>query len=369
MSRFSVKLTLLFIAIALVAVGVVGFWVNSSVQTEFGSYYQQLHGGGAGPSSRGGPGMMMGVLEQAFLNAFRDSLWLAALAAILVAVVLGLVFSRLVTSPIKQLTLAAKNVANGDFSKRVHQKSRDEVGDLSVAFNSMAEQLDKKEQNRRQLLADIAHELRTPLSVVQGNLEAWLDGVIAPTPEHIAMAHDEVILLARLITDLRDLSLAEAGQLKLNQVPAELEELIGAVISGIERRAREKNIRVAAELPPDLPPVSVDEHRIQQVLHNLLNNSLRYTPVGGTIKIGVHVETPGQVTVYVADNGSGIHPEDLPHIFDHFYKADRSRHRGHGGSGLGLAIVKQLVEAHGGRVWVESQLAKGSTFFFTLPAV
>ena len=369
MSRLSVKLTLLFIAIALVAVGVVGFWVNSSVQTEFSSYYQQLPHAGAGPGGRGGPGMVMGVLEQTFLNAFRHSLWLAALAAILVAVVLGLAFSRLVTSPIKQLTLVAKNVASGDFSKRVHQKSRDEVGDLSVAFNSMAEQLDKKEQNRRQLLADIAHELRTPLSIVQGNLEAWLDGVIIPTPEHIAMAHDEVILLARLITDLRDLSLSEAGQLKLNQVPTDLEEVIGAVISSIESQAQEKNIHIAAELPPGLSLVSVDGHRIQQVLHNLLDNSFRYTPVGGTIKVGVHINPPGRVTVYVADNGSGIHPEDLPHIFDHFYKADKSRHRGSGGSGIGLAIVKQLVEAHGGRVWVESQLGKGSTFFFTLPVV
>ena len=369
MRRLSVKLTLLFVAIALVAVGVVGFWVNSSVQSEFSAYYQQVPRIGVGPGIRGGPGIMMGVLEQAFLNAFRNSLWLAALMAILVAVVLGLVFSRIVASPIKQLTLSAKSVANGDFSQRVQQKSRDEVGELSSAFNSMAEQLEKKEQNRRQLLADIAHELRTPLSIIQGNLEAWLDGVITPTPEHIATAYDEAILLSRLITDLRDLSLAESGHLKLSQSATSVGSLISAEVSSIETRTKEKQIVVSSEIPSTLPRVFVDSDRIRQVLHNLIDNALRYTPTGGRINIEAHSGSSGWVTVRVSDSGSGISPEDLPHIFNHFYKADKSRQRGYGGSGIGLAIVKQLVETHGGKVWVESEVGKGSAFSFSLPAV
>jgi len=369
MRRLSVKLTLLFVAIALVTVSVVGFWVNSSVQTEFSWYYQQVPHVGPGFGNRGGPGMMMGVLEQAFLNAFKNSLWLAALAAILVAIVLGLVFSRLVTSPIKQLTLSAKSVASGDFSQRVQQKSRDEVGELSTAFNSMAEQLEKKEQSRRQLLADITHELRTPLSIVQGNMEAWLDGVVTPTPEHIATAHDEVILLSRLITDLRDLSLAESGHLKLSQSATSLDEIISAEVSGIESRATQKQILISPEPLSGLPSVFIDSDRIRQVLHNLLDNALHYTPAGGTIKIGASSASVGWITVCVSDSGSGISPEGLPYIFSHFYKADKSRHGWHSGSGIGLAIVKQLVEAHGGKVWVESEVGRGSTFSFTLPTI
>ncbi len=371
MRKLSVKLTLLFVVVALVAVGVVGFWVNSAVQTEFSAYYQQLPhiGLGPGPGNVVGPGRMMGVLEQAFLNAFRNSLWLAALVAVLVAVVLGLVFSRLVTSPIKQLKKSAESIASGDLSKRVQQKSRDEIGDLSVTFNSMAEQLEKKEQNRRQLLADIAHELRTPLSIVQGNLEAWLDGVMTPTQEHIARVNDEVILLARLITDLRDLSLAEAGQLKLFQSAVSVEDVVKAEVLSIETRAREKQVLIATELQTGLPPVFIDRDRIRQVLHNLLDNALRYAPAGSTIKIAAGSGLSGWVTMNVTDSGSGISPEDLPYIFNHFYKADKSRRRGYGGSGIGLAIVKQLIEAHGGKVGVQSELGKGTTFYFTLPTV
>jgi len=368
MRKLSVKLALLFVVIALVAVGVVGFWVNSAVQNEFSSYYQQLPRVGPGPGGLG-PGRIMGVLEQAFLNAFRNSLWLAALVAILVAVALGVAFSKLVTSPIKQLTISAKSIASGDLSKRVQQKSKDEVGELSTAFNSMAEQLERKEQNRRQLLADIAHELRTPLSIVQGNLEAWLDGVITPTQEHIARVNDEAILLSRLITDLRDLSLAEAGHLKLSQSTTTLDKIINGEIFSIETRAKEKKISILSEPLSNLPPIFVDSERIHQVLHNLLDNAFRYTLAGGTIKIEASSVSHGWVTVSVSDSGSGISPEDLPNIFNHFYKADKSRQRGHGGSGIGLAIVKQLVEAHGGKVWVESEVGKGSTFYFTLPTV
>ncbi|MGA7677066.1 MAG: ATP-binding protein [Dehalococcoidia bacterium] len=309
----------------------------------------------------------MGESEQAFINAVRNSLWLAALVAILVGVALGFLFSWLITGPMRQLTLAARKVATGDFSYRISQKSDDEIGEVSDAFNTMAEELEKKEKSRRQLLADTAHELRNPLSIIQGNLEAWLDGVITPVPDQVASVYDETVLLSRLVTDLRDLSLAEAGQLKLYQNATELGEFVSAEIASIQNRCREKRISIDAELPIGLPLVFIDRDRIRQVLHNLIDNALRYTQAGGTIKIGASHKIRGWVTVSVSDSGSGIDSEDLPRVFDHFYKVDRSRHRGHGGAGIGLAMVKQLVELHGGKVWVESRKGKGSTFFFTLP--
>jgi signal transduction histidine kinase len=374
----SVKLSLLFVGIALVSVGVIALWVNSTVQSEFCSYCQRSYEGQAPPGLTyigpvcgdefdSGMSLYMGVAEQAFLDTFRNSLWLAALVAVLVAVALGFLFSWLITGPMRQLTSAARKVAIGDFSQRVSQKTDDEIGEVSAAFNTMAEQLEKKEKSKRQLLADIAHELRNPLSIIQGNLEAWLDGVLTPAPDQIASVYDETVLLSRLVTDLRDLSLAEAGQLKLSQSATELDEFIFAEIASVQNRCQEKQVSISAELPTGLPLVFIDRDRIHQVLHNLIDNALRYIPAGGTIKIGASYTTPGWVTVSVADSGGGIVPEDLPYVFDHFYKADRSRHRGHGGAGIGLAMVKQLVELHGGKVWVESQKGKGSTFFFTLP--
>jgi len=379
LNRLSVKLSLLFVGIALVSVGVIALWVNRSVQTEFACYCQQNYQGQTLPCPPGSmltmPGgdaslattFYMGEAEQSFLNSVRNSLWLAAVVAILTGLALGFFFSRLISGPMKQLTLAARKVANGDFSPRLSTKTDDEIGEVSIAFNTMAEQLETKEKSRRQLLADIAHELRNPLSIIQGNLEAWLDGVITPSSDQVASVYDETVLLSRLVTDLRDLSLAEAGQLKLYQSATELGEFIFAEISSVQTRCQEKHISVSADLPTGLPLVLIDKDRIRQVLHNLVDNAFRYTPAGGTIKIGADYAEPGWVTVYVSDTGAGIARKDLPLVFDHFYKADRSRHRGHGGAGIGLAMVRRLVELHGGKVWVKSRAGKGATFYFTLP--
>lgn len=378
LNRLSVKLSLLFVGIALVSVGVIALWVNRSVQAEFLCYCQETCQEQVAPGPNPGltmPGyntdpsaaIYMGEAERAFLNSVRNSLWLAALVAILTGVALGYFFSRLISGPMRQLALAARKVANGDFSQRVSANTDDEIGEVSAAFNTMSEQLEAKEKSRRQLLADVAHELRNPMSIIQGNLEAWLDGVITPTSDQIASVYDETVLLSRLITDLRDLSLAEAGHLKLYQKATELDEFIFAEIAGVRTRCQEKQVSISADLPSGLPPVVIDKDRIRQVLHNLIDNALRYTPPGGKIKIGADYDKPGWVTVYVADTGAGIPSKDLPHVFDHFYKADRSRHRGHGGAGIGLAMVKRVVELHGGKVWVKSRKGKGTTFYFTLP--
>jgi two-component system sensor histidine kinase BaeS len=378
LNRLSVKLSLLFVGIALVSVGVIALWVNHSVQTEFMGYCQETCQGqiasGSTPAlttpgydNNLSPALYMGDAEPGFLDSVRNSLWLAALVAILTGVALGFFFSRLISGPMRQLTLAARKVANGDFSQRVTTNTDDEIGEVSAAFNTMSEQLETKEKSRRQLLADIAHELRNPLSIIQGNLEAWLDGVITPTSDQVASVYDETVLLSRLITDLRDLSLAEAGQLKLYQNATELGEFIFAEIVSVQMRCQEKQISISADLLSGLPLALIDKDRIRQVLHNLVDNALRYTPAGGKIRIGADYAKPGWVTVSVSDTGAGIQRKDLPHVFDHFYKADRSRHRGHGGAGIGLAMVKRVVELHGGEVWVKSRKGKGTTFYFTLP--
>jgi signal transduction histidine kinase len=216
------------------------------------------------------------------------------------------------------------------------------------------------------LLADVAHELRNPLSIVQGNLEAWMDGVITPTPEQIGSVYDETVLLNRLITDLKELSVAEAGQLKLHLEKSDLAEIIGAEVTGFQARCQEKQISLTSLVTENLPEVNVDRDRIRQVLHNLLDNALRHTPAKGEIKVLADL-ADGQIKVTVSDTGSGIDKADLPFIFEHFYKADKSRHRIYGGAGIGLALVRNYVELHGGRVWAESEVGKGSTFYFTLP--
>jgi two-component system, OmpR family, sensor histidine kinase BaeS len=359
------------------AVGVVAIWTNHSVQTAFTSYClkscqaesssnalsQTQETANNAPRTE----CPIGSAERTFLDAFRSTLWLATLVAVIASILLALIFSRLITRPLKAVTLSAQKVAAGDFSQRVPEKTRDEIGQVSAAFNSMSEQLDKKEQSRRQLMADVAHELRTPLTAIQGYLEAWSDGVIAPTPEQITSVHDETVLLSRIITDLRDLSLVEGGGLRMHQLPTNLAELVNNELSGISNQAKEHSISLHNDLPANLPRVFIDADRIRQVLRNLLDNALRYTNTGGDISIKAVSTSDGWLTVAVSDTGSGITPEDLPFIFDHFYKSDHSRQRGHSGSGLGLAIVKQLVKAHGGNIRVESQPGKGSTFYFTLP--
>ncbi len=378
MRSLSFKLTLLFVGIALLSIGIIALWMNNTVQREFDCLCQQIAQRQYTPESpyacivaEGNAGYVMmtptGAEEQAFIGAFNNTLMLAILVAVLIAIILAILISRIITKPMRQLATAAEKIASGDLSQRIENVSKDEIGEMSASFNTMAEQLEKKEKSRRQLTADIAHELRNPLSIIQGNLEAWLDGVIKPKPDQIASVYDETVLLSRLITDLKDLSMAEAGQLKLHQSPLDISEIIKSEASNIKNRCLEKKVSLSTELLHGLPLAFVDNDRIRQVLHNLLDNALRHTPTGGTIKITASTDSSRWITIRVSDSGSGIHPEDLPHVFDHFYKADRSRQRGYSGAGIGLAIVRQLVEAHGGKVWVESQLGKGSSFYFTLP--
>jgi signal transduction histidine kinase len=325
---------------------------------------EQMMGGWSAPQR------VMGPPEEAYLAGLNNSLWLGGLGAAVVALAVGLYSARRITSPLRRMTGAATRIAEGDLSQRVEVHSQDELGELARAFNSMAESLARNEEARRHLVTDIAHELRTPLSVVQGNLEGMLDGVVPADRDHLASLHQETMLLSRLVADLQDLSLAEAGQLKLHLAPVDPAALARKVWEKMRPQAESKGISLEAHLPEGLPLVRVDEDRISQVIGNLLSNALRHTPAGGRIQVEVQEledERGAWVRFTISDTGPGIASEDLPHVFNRFYRADRSRSRATGGTGIGLAIVKQLVEAHGGRVWAESQPGQGATFSFTVP--
>jgi len=333
-----------------------------------------------------------------FLAGVNRAVLLATLAAGGVALLLAAVLVRQIIAPLGKLRLAAHAITQGDLTQRVLVSSQDEIGEVADAFNQMAAGLERNERLRRDMMADVTHELRTPLTVIQGQVEALLDGVFPLTPDQLAPIHDETILLGRLVTDLRELALAEAGQLAIERRPVDVGELAQRVVAAVEPAAAEKGIALAATIAPQLPIIPADADRLRQVLHNLLSNALRYTPDGGQVIVSVrlasgaeemslqakgrgaeeqrgngdsplHPRSSAPLLVSVADTGPGIPAGDLPYVFDRFYRADKSRSRAGGGSGLGLAIARSIVEAHGGRIRAESRPGEGTSIAFTLPHV
>lgn len=304
--------------------------------------------------------------DEDFLRSVNFSILITSATVGLLALVMGSLLFRQMISPLRALSRSARAISEGDLAQRVKLDSNDEIGQVARSFNRMAESLAEADIHRRNMMADIAHELRTPLTVVQGNLEALMDGVYELTPENVAGIHKQTMVLTRLVADLRDLALAEAGQLRLERKQLSLSDMIVQVTEGLDVQAREKEVTLKLEVAADLPRVQADEQRITQVLFNLISNALRHTPAGGTITISAEVRED-RILVSVRDTGAGIPPEDLPHVFERFYRADRSRARSTGGSGLGLTIAKQIVEAHGGQIWAQSWLGAGSTFAFSLP--
>lgn len=284
---------------------------------------------------------------------------------------------RGIATPLADVMAAADAVAEGDLSVRVSAHEPGEFGQLARSFNRMAEELERADQQRRNLTADVAHELRTPLHIIQGNLEGVLDGVYEPTAEHIDATLDETRLLARLVDDLRTLSLAEAGQLPLVWESVNVAELLADVDTSFSGQAEAAGVDlcVGTDGDPSAMVVIADAGRLDQVLGNLIANALRHTPAGGTITLWARpapaaAGAPGHdgVRIVVRDTGEGIPAKDLPYIFDRFWRGDRSRSHADGaGSGLGLAIARQLIQLHGGRIEVESQIGQGTTFTIELP--
>jgi two-component system OmpR family sensor kinase/two-component system sensor histidine kinase BaeS len=282
-------------------------------------------------------------------------------------------FSRSLTAPLQRLAGAARAVASRDFSRRVEVEGSAEVAEVAQAFNEMAAALARSEAQRQNMVADVAHELRTPLSVVQGNLRAILDDVYPLDKAEISRLYDETRLLSRLVDDLRELALADAGQLRLNLQPTDVAQVIRATAENLSLAVEAQGVTLAVELADGLPTVRADPDRLAQVLRNLLVNALRHTPPDGLVTVAA-LAASGAVEVSVADTGEGIAAKDLPYVFDRFWRADRVRARSggrdgrwQGGLGLGLSVAQSLVEAQSGRIWAESEKGQGSTFRFTLP--
>ena len=307
-----------------------------------------------------------GPRETEFAVHLYRSIIGAGLLAGSFAALLGLALTRTLTKPLRVVRDAAERIGSGDLSCRAPVTSRDEIGALAIQFNAMADALERDERLRRRLMADVAHELRTPLAVMRGQVEAIQDGVFELSHENISPIRDQVLLMGRLIDDLRELALADAGQLRLEREQVEPQALVDRVVVAFQPRATAKGIVLTAELPGSLPVLLADSQRLDQVLGNLVTNAIQHTPSGGGITVGARVEDE-QIVIAVSDTGSGIARGDLEHVFDRFYRADEARSRARGGTGLGLAIAKQIVEAHGGAIEVTSTQAAGSTFVIRLP--
>ncbi len=313
-----------------------------------------------------GPVTTLRPTEQFFIDQVRQNLVLAALIASALGAILGLAISRTLTRPLNRLVAAARAIASKDLTHRVEPSGTVEIANVAVAFNDMASSLQKAEELRRNMVADVAHELRTPLSVMQGTLTAQLDGVFPLDLEETAKLYDETRLLSRLVDDLRELAQVEAGQLPLNIGTIDLKRVIATTVGAFEGAASEKEIQLTDAAADQLPLVKADSERMAQVLRVLINNALRHTPANGSITITATLLTD-QLEVSVRDTGDGITPAELPYVFDRFWRGDKSRARETGGSGLGLAIAKQLIEAQSGSIGVESQSGAGSRFWFRLP--
>jgi signal transduction histidine kinase len=316
------------------------------------------------------PGMGNSRAGQQFLAEVNRAIWLGGLAAVLLAIALGGWLAYRLTRPLRELTTATQELAAGRLQQAVTVHDEGELGQLAAEFNRMAENLAEAEGLRRQLLADVAHELRTPLSVLRGQLEAMLDGVFPLTADNVAVAHEETVLLGRLVDDLRTLSLAEAGQLPLTRRAIDPAEAIARAAAAFASLYESENVILRADTPASLPPVWADGERLEQVFGNLLANALRYAPHGGAEQPEVRLSAASdsdEVRFTIADNGPGLSEDAQAHMFDRFWRGDRSRNRAQGGSGLGLAISRAIVESHGGRIWVESRTGKGTAFHVALP--
>jgi signal transduction histidine kinase len=322
------------------------------------------------PPDRGD--LIQAVVEPAIRTEYQQrvgrSFILAAVVIGTMTLGLAVIMSRRISAPLAGLTTAAQRVAGGDLGVAVNGSSIKEVDAVARAFNTMAETLRHEDQLRRNMTADIAHELRTPLTIIKGKLEGILDGVYPATAAHLMPVLEETVLLERLVEDLRLLSLAEAHQLPLHLEEVDLADILHATQRNFEREARELGIDLHLSIATDALYVRGDAQRLQQVFGNLVTNSLRYTPAGGRIVLSAE-RRDKNVRITVHDTGSGIAPDDLPHIFDRFWRGSKSRTRQGNGAGLGLAIARHLIEAHGGRIEVASTVGQGTSFLIEIALV
>src|SRR3989475_521493 len=376
-----VRLSLAFVVVALLSVVVVAFWARQVTALQIAAYHERIRLGEV-PWISDQPllvreGFVRAIKlplfvasQRLFLANFNRSLWFAGGTATLLAVIAGLLLARRLSHPLQELHDAVTGVAAGNLQQEVGLRGGGELEDVASAFNTMAHRLRESERQRQELLAAVAHELRTPLSIIEGNLEAMLDGVREPTPDLIATLHTQSALLSQLITDLRDLSLADARQLSLRRRPVDLTALCRESVDamGLWIEERKVTVQVSGE---GNTTAEVDPDRLRQVVQNLLHNAVRFTPAGGRVRITVRETAREQnqwVALEVEDEGPGIPAENLTRVFEPFYREDPSRSRASGGTGMGLAVVRLLVQVHGGDVRAENRPAGGRRLVVQGPA-
>ena len=327
--------------------------------TVVGAVYLSYHVEGGG---------LLGAIKGTIV--FVGSVWwqflLAGASAAIISLLIARFLARGLTQPLRDMAQAASRMARGDYRQRVEVKSRDEVGRLAEAFNRMAGEMEGLERLRRDLVANVSHELKTPLAALRARLENLLDGVEEPNPAVLATMLEQSERLSRLVDELLDLSRLESGDVPLQLERVDIAPLVERVVNEVGVARPERLLHVRTEVPGDLPPVTADRERLHQVLFNLLDNAFRFTPSGGAVTVGA-VRENGSCEVFVEDTGPGISPEHLGLVFERFYRVDPSRSRDDGGTGIGLAIARSVVEAHGGRIWAESEGGGGTTFRFVLP--
>ena len=300
-----------------------------------------------------------------FADAVRKTLTIAGLIAGAAGILLVVLLSRRMLASISSLTAAARGLGRGDMSSRAAVRGNDEIAELGRTFNSMADALEESERQRRAMVSDVAHELRTPLANIQGHIEAMQDGLLEADAVTLDTVHRQALYLNHLVDDLRLLAAAEAKELPLQREPTPVKEIVDRVVTSFKPRAEVESVLLEAEINEALPSLCLDRVRIEQVVANLVDNAIRHTPSGGRVVVAAKTEGDA-VRVEVTDTGQGMPADALPHVFDRLYRVDPSRGKGTGGSGLGLTIARQLVEAHGGTIWAQSEEGYGSTFGFDL---
>jgi signal transduction histidine kinase len=305
-------------------------------------------------------------LDYEFLRRLNGSVFLSGFATLFLALLLGILLSRSISRPIQELTKATHNMANGNLSQQVPVRSRDEIGELAQSFNKMSTDLARSFNLRKQMTADIAHELRTPLSLILGHAEGVKDGVLEPSRENFEIIREEAERLEQLVNDLRTLSLADAGELSVDFQPVDVNSLMSDIHSHYLTLFNQKRITLDFQPAPVILQANLDPNRFAQVLKNILDNALRYTPENGQVRLSVN-KTHHNIQIVIQDSGDGVSPDEAAHLFDRFYRVDSSRTRDDGGSGLGLAIAKSIVEMHKGRIWAESEKGKGLKVVIELP--
>lgn len=345
------------------AAGQAGQAIRGGMGNGYGMHHGMMGGGMMGGMHHQ---MMMGAAERNFVESYHESLWWIGFLFAGIGLAVSYFLSGNITKPLRQLSSAAEKIRQGDLKQVVPVETQDEVGQLAMVFNQMSAELAATESNRQELLANIAHELKTPLAILQGHLESMLDGVETPEPDKLFSMQEEVMRLTRLVGDLRDLSLAQVHKLELHPQPLDVSEKTRRAADMLEPMLEEKHLQFKRELAEGLPELPLDPDRLNQILYNLITNAIRYTTPGTTITLQTE-QTDKGVRLTVADEGPGIAPEDLPHVFEQFYRGEKSRNRASGGSGIGLSLAKSFVEAQGGTIHAENRKTDGAAFIVEFP--